>query len=131
MLIDFCADDAADNNTTGYEEIGPEDVRQFVASHYTPNRMVLTGVGVDHERFVELAEEHFSNPKTSWSDSDVIATDQSISQYTGGHSKVYQLYLLHVIMETGNPFCVCSGKLNCKLVLIVLLVLMVLLIITQ
>ena len=88
MLIDFCADDAADNTSIGYEEIGPEDVRQFVASHYTPDRMVLTGVGVDHAHFVELAEEHFGNPKTSWSEPDVITTDGSISQYTGGHSKV-------------------------------------------
>ena len=88
MLIDFCADDATSNTTTGYEEISPEDVRQFIASHYTPDRMVLTGVGVDHAQFVELAEKYFVNPKTTWSGSDVAAVDGSIAQWTGGHCKV-------------------------------------------
>ena len=87
-MIDFCADDTPRDATIGYEEIGPDHVRQFIASHYTPERMVLTGVGVDHEQFVELAEQHFVSPKTTWSQSDVSAVDESIAQYTGGHCKV-------------------------------------------
>ena len=88
MLIDFCADNAEDV-ATGYEGISPEDVTQFIVSHYTPDRMVLTGVGVEHTQFVELAEKYFVNPKTSWMDSDVITADRSISQYTGGNCKVW------------------------------------------
>lgn len=104
MLIDFCADDVAGDGTTGYEGITPEDMRKFIASHYMPDRMVLTGVGVDHAQFVELAEEYFNNAKTSWSDSDVIATDGSISQYTGGHCKVLPFLLM--LCSHGN-WCVC------------------------
>jgi len=94
MLIDFCADDAGDV-VNGYEKITPEDVTRFIASHYTPDRMVLTGVGVDHTQFVELAEKHFVNPKTSWTDADVAKVDGSISQYTGGHCKVRTVLFKH------------------------------------
>ena len=99
MLVDYCADDAANNTTTGYEGISPEDVRQFIASHYTPDRMVLTGVGVDHAQFVELAEEHFVNPKTTWSGSDVTAVDGSIAQWTGGHCKVSHCVTLYEVIS--------------------------------
>ena len=88
MLIDYCADDADEAKGTGYEQITPGDIKRFIASHYTPDRMVLVGVGVDHEQFVELAERHFVNPKTSWNSSDMTPVDGSISQYTGGHCKV-------------------------------------------
>ena len=88
MLIDYCADDADITKGTGYEQITPGDIKQFIASHYTPDRMMLAGVGVDHEQFVELAEKYFVNPKTSWDSSDMIPVDGSISQYTGGHCKV-------------------------------------------
>ena len=102
MLIDHCEDDTT-VTSTGYEEITAVDVRQFVASHFTPDRMVLTGIGVDHTQFVELAEEHFSNANTTWSSGDVMATDGSTSQYTGGHCKVCRLC---VTMETINILCV-------------------------
>ena len=46
--------------------------------------MVLVGVNVDHTQLVELAEEHFVNPETSWSDVTSSEVDGSISQYTGG-----------------------------------------------
>lgn len=92
MLIDFCEDDAKDT-TSGYEHITPEDVRQFIATHYTPDRMVLAGVGVEHARFVELAEKYFVDSKTTWTESDVMTVDGSISQYTGGHCKVFLLII--------------------------------------
>ncbi|XP_065917330.1 mitochondrial-processing peptidase subunit alpha-like [Dysidea avara] len=91
MLIDYCADDADITKGTGYEQITPGDIKQFIASHYTPDRMMLAGVGVDHEQFVELAEKYFVNPKTSWDSSDMIPVDGSISQYTGGHCKIKRL----------------------------------------
>ncbi|XP_065917133.1 mitochondrial-processing peptidase subunit alpha-like isoform X2 [Dysidea avara] len=115
MLIDYCADDADITKGTGYEQITPVDIKRFVASHYTPDRMVLAGVGVDHEQFVELAEKHFVNPKTSWDSSDMIPVDRSISQYTGGHCKIKRLVppvvgtnppmpeLTHVVVALESP----------------------------
>jgi len=88
MLIDYCDDDVDKTKGTGYEQITPRDIKQFIASHYTPDRMVLAGVGVDHDQFVELAEKHFVDPVTTWDSSDMVPVDGSISQYTGGHCKV-------------------------------------------
>ena len=33
----------------------------YLSHYYTPRRMVLAGVGVDHEELVSLAEEHVVN----------------------------------------------------------------------
>ena len=33
----------------------------YLSHYYTPQRMVLAGVGVDHDELVRLAEEHFVN----------------------------------------------------------------------
>ena len=33
----------------------------YLSHYYTPQRMVLAGVGVDHDELVSLAEEHFVN----------------------------------------------------------------------
>jgi len=58
-LIDYCDDDADETKGTGYELITPGDIKQFIASHYISDHMVLAGVGVDHEQLVNLAEKHF------------------------------------------------------------------------
>lgn len=33
----------------------------YLSHYYTPQRMVLAGVGVDHDELVSLAEEHLVN----------------------------------------------------------------------
>ena len=55
--------------------------------------MVLTGVGVEHEQFLKLAEEIFTPKKPIWTEDrieidSVKECDDSISQYTGGIVKV-------------------------------------------
>ena len=75
-----------------------------MASHFTPSRMVLVGVNVDHTQLVKLAEEHFVDPQTSWSDVSTSPVDESISQYTGGMIKVlYACTVLHdgVLLYSG------------------------------
>jgi processing peptidase subunit alpha len=85
------------DNTLGLPYLCPEDnvgqitrdnLVQYVASHYTPDNMILSGAGVDHEQLVELAEEYFVNPKTSWEGCSTIPVDGSIAQYTGGRKKM-------------------------------------------
>ena len=59
--------------------------------------MVLVGVNVDHTQLVELAEEHFVNPETSWRDVASTEVDGSISQYTGGIIEVsFYCMIVHV-----------------------------------
>ena len=85
------------NNTLGLPNNCPEeninkitvsDVKQFLSSHYLPSRMVLTGVNVDHDHLVDLAQRYFVNPSTSWEGVKGKPIDQSISQYTSGEVKV-------------------------------------------
>ena len=58
-------------------------------NYHTPERMVLAGVGVEHEEFVNLAKDHFVNTPAIWKeDSELVdrtgGFDDSVSQYTGG-----------------------------------------------
>jgi predicted Zn-dependent peptidase len=41
--------------------IAPDDLRAHLRAHYTPDKIVVAAAGnVDHDRFVELAAEHFA-----------------------------------------------------------------------
>ena len=57
-------------------------------SYHSPERMVLAGVGVDHDVLVKLAEEHFVQKSPIWTDDMSLIDsskpfDASLSQYTG------------------------------------------------
>merc|ERR1712071_294738 len=63
----------------------------FLKHHYDPSRMVLAGVGIDHDALVECARRHFVENKPIWYQNDVltrpnsrIEVDRSVAQYTGG-----------------------------------------------
>ena len=105
------------DNTLGLPYLCPEDnlhqvtrdnVRQYVASHYSPDNMVLSASGVDHNQLVELAEEYFVDPKTSWGDCTTIPVDGSIAQYTGGRKKVRILLVPLVCLVPCNVDVLCS-----------------------
>ena len=52
-----------------------------------PERMVVAGVGVDHDTLVEAAQRHFVEQRPVWETEGGVAdvqTDRSIAQYTGG-----------------------------------------------
>ncbi|XP_054162372.1 arginine--tRNA ligase, cytoplasmic-like [Oppia nitens] len=62
----------------------------YIKTYHIPSRMVLAGVGIEHEKLVELAEKYFVDIKPIWTqDSTLVSNkiyniDESISQYTGG-----------------------------------------------
>lgn len=66
----------------------------YMKNYHTPERMVLAGVGMDHERMVELAKEHFvKNYKPIWLEQENLvdkkmSVDNSLAQYTGGKALV-------------------------------------------
>merc|ERR1719499_310352 len=80
------------NNTVGLPKMCPTEnvngainqatLLNYLSHYYTPQRMVLAGVGVDHDELVSLAEEHFVNQKPSWNCQ--AQCDESTAQYTGG-----------------------------------------------
>ena len=49
--------------------------------------MAVAGCGVDHSQLVELAQEHFVEPRRSW-EVEPLPVDGSLAQYTGGEKTV-------------------------------------------
>jgi hypothetical protein len=63
----------------------------YLSQHYTPERMVVAGVGVDHDKLCDAVQKHFVDKKAIWeSDRGLfsphknITVDDSVAQYTGG-----------------------------------------------
>ncbi|XP_050707963.1 mitochondrial-processing peptidase subunit alpha-like isoform X2 [Eriocheir sinensis] len=87
------------DNTLGLPKICPlENITKidrstlftYLKHHHTPKRMVLAGVGVEHDALVEYAQKYFVEIPPIWeTDQSLvnvhrIAVDQSVAQYTGG-----------------------------------------------
>ncbi len=72
--------------------IQPSDLFNYISTYHRPERMVVAGVGVDHQHLVDLAQQYFVEKQPIWTSSQDIASklksnnkaDNSISQYTGG-----------------------------------------------
>lgn len=87
-------------NTLGLPKICPEEniekidrkvLHTYLKHHYVPGRMVVAGVGVEHEDLVQAVNKYFVDQKPIWEEqTDLIlpnnadTVDNSISQYTGG-----------------------------------------------
>ncbi|XP_071948022.1 mitochondrial-processing peptidase subunit alpha-like [Antedon mediterranea] len=89
------------NNTLGQPKfcteeslakISNETIMQFLNVHHTPSRMVLAGVGMEHEALVDLAKTHFLGSSVAWNTEKIQQLggniDRSMAQYTGGVQKV-------------------------------------------
>ncbi|KAG6447612.1 hypothetical protein O3G_MSEX005054 [Manduca sexta] len=97
ILMDMIHSAAYKGNTLGLPKICPKEnvnkidrgiILNYLKNHYTPDRMVVAAVGVDHEPFVEYVQKYFVDMKPTWhsedSESFTPKVDKSIAQYTGG-----------------------------------------------
>ncbi|KAL1508936.1 hypothetical protein ABEB36_003752 [Hypothenemus hampei] len=99
ILMDMIHAAAYRDNTLGLpklcpiqnlEKIDREMLFLYLSQHYTPKRMVIAGVGVEHERLVDTVQKYFVDIKPVWEVESlfgkrpVIEVDKSIAQYTGG-----------------------------------------------
>uniref|UniRef100_A0A665VJU0 Mitochondrial-processing peptidase subunit alpha n=1 Tax=Echeneis naucrates TaxID=173247 RepID=A0A665VJU0_ECHNA len=84
-------------NTVGLPRFCPVDnvdkidrkmLHSYLRNYYSPERMVLAGVGIEHEQLVECARKYLLDVKPVWGTSTVANVDQSVAQYTGGIVKV-------------------------------------------
>jgi len=59
-------------------------LKSYMKEFYQPDRMVLAGVGIDHQQLVDLGKKYFSVPKGE----KKILTEQEIKEnkavWTGG-----------------------------------------------
>lgn len=68
-----------------------EVLHSYLRNYYTPDRMVLAGVGVEHEHLVECARKYLLGAQPAWGTTGAVDVDRSVAQYTGGIIKVTQL----------------------------------------
>ena len=94
LLVEAIHAAAFKGNTLGLPKICPEEnidsisrqtLMSYLRSYHTPDRMVVAGVGVDHDELVEFTQKHFVNEKPIWgTDTSKVHVDKSVAQYTGG-----------------------------------------------
>lgn len=73
------------------DKIDRKLLHTYLRSYYIPERMVLAGVGVEHEQLVECARKYLLDVKPVWPTSTPANVDRSVAQYTGGIVKVSSL----------------------------------------
>ncbi|XP_050423828.1 mitochondrial-processing peptidase subunit alpha [Adelges cooleyi] len=82
-------------NTLGMSKLCPPEnipkidrqiLLTYMKNHYEPERIVVGGVGVNHEKLVDSVQKYFVDQKPIWNNEklDTITVDNSIPQYTGG-----------------------------------------------
>lgn len=100
LLMDMIHAAAYRDNTLGLPKICPEgNIKKidqktlftYLKNHYTPSRMVVAGVGVDHDQLVESVQKYFVDQKPTWEENNdllipgtSIKVDESVAQWTGG-----------------------------------------------
>ncbi|VBB33840.1 unnamed protein product [Acanthocheilonema viteae] len=103
LLTDWIHATAYKNNTLGFTKYCPEEsimninqnhIYTFMKQYYKPNRIVVAGIGVDHDALVSLSRELFDDSKTAWAENPSLLlekkppTDDSLAQYTGGEKLI-------------------------------------------
>lgn len=101
ILMDMIHAAAYRENTLGLPKLCPsknldvinrEVIVNYLKNHHTPERMVIAGVGVNHDELVENVENFFVKEPAVWENKGAQTTeatevDKSIAQYTGGLCK--------------------------------------------
>ncbi|CAK9821691.1 Mitochondrial-processing peptidase subunit alpha [Anthophora retusa] len=108
ILMDMIHAAAYRNNTLGLPKICPKEnidsidrkiLIEYLKHHYIPSRMVVAGVGIEHEDLVLAVQKYFVEQKSTWEEEEgqgekkssvpagkfLNKVDMSIAQYTGGY----------------------------------------------
>ncbi|XP_036757397.2 mitochondrial-processing peptidase subunit alpha isoform X3 [Manis pentadactyla] len=97
LLTEMVHEAAYRENTVGLHRFCPaenvakidrEVLHSYLRNYYTPDRMVLAGVGVEHAHLVECARRHLLGARPAWGSEGVADIDRSVAQYTGGAVKL-------------------------------------------
>ncbi|XP_054356645.1 mitochondrial-processing peptidase subunit alpha isoform X2 [Pongo pygmaeus] len=74
--------------TENIAKINREVLHSYLRNYYTPDRMVLAGVGVEHEHLVDCARKYLLEIQPAWGSAEAVDIDRSVAQYTGGIAKL-------------------------------------------
>lgn len=93
ILMDMIHAAAYSDNTLGLPKLCPAGnvekidrnmLMDYLSNHYSPKRIVVAGVGVEHMQLVDVVQKYFVDINPIWGKEGKIACDDSIAQYTGG-----------------------------------------------
>nr|CAI5843218.1 unnamed protein product [Callosobruchus analis] len=100
LMMDMIHAAAYRDNTLGLPKLcPPENIHKidreilftYLSHHYTPKRMVVAGVGIEHSRLVDAVQNYFVDDLPTWETNKGLTisnkqldVDHSIAQYTGG-----------------------------------------------
>lgn len=92
------------------DKIDKAVLHSYLQNYYCPERMVLAGVGIEHEQLVECARKYLLNVRPVWATSSGANVDLSVAQYTGGIVKVSYCFnvVTHMVQKFKafqNDFC--------------------------
>uniref|UniRef100_A0A8D8V1Q5 Mitochondrial-processing peptidase subunit alpha n=1 Tax=Cacopsylla melanoneura TaxID=428564 RepID=A0A8D8V1Q5_9HEMI len=102
LLMDMIHAAAYKDNTLGLPKLCPSasisvinnnTLFTYLKNYYQPSKMVLAGVGVEHDKLVEAATKYFVDKEPIWSqDKSLVLTDKRVidtskAMYTGGFVK--------------------------------------------
>ncbi|KAK1144443.1 mitochondrial-processing peptidase subunit alpha-like [Acipenser oxyrinchus oxyrinchus] len=80
-------------NTVGLPRFSPPEnidkidqvmLHGYLRNYYSPERMVLAGVGIEHDQLVQCARKYLLGAKPVWGAGKTGNVDLSVAQYTGG-----------------------------------------------
>ncbi|KAK5984591.1 Mitochondrial-processing peptidase subunit alpha [Trichostrongylus colubriformis] len=78
----------------GLQKITREHVNSYMSQYHAPERIVVAGVGVDHDAMVAAVERHFGAGTAMWDRNPEVLlpelpqVDRSVAQYTGGEMRI-------------------------------------------
>ena len=97
LLTEMIHQAAYRENTVGLQRLCPAEnvakmdraeLHAYLRNYYTPDRMVLAAVGVEHQHLVECARKHLLGSRPAWGSDGAVQVDRSVAQYTGGIVKL-------------------------------------------
>lgn len=117
ILMDRIHAAAYRGNTLGLPKLCPQEnadkidrdvLLSFLRLHHTPSRMVVAGVGVDHDELVKYVEKYFSMESTwdleTLKNTSINTVDTSVAQYTGGEIKVNKNIIFKIFQLFSERF---------------------------
>uniref|UniRef100_A0A0N5ARE3 Alpha-MPP n=1 Tax=Syphacia muris TaxID=451379 RepID=A0A0N5ARE3_9BILA len=104
LLTDWIHEAVAFNlNTIGFSKYCPTDnigsitrehLYTYMSQYHVPSRIVVAGIGVNHDLLVEASRKLFDSSRTIWAQNKSLLLqkelplDGSVAQYTGGEKRV-------------------------------------------